>query len=411
MGKDLNGKELGAGFTQRKNGSYTYRFKDRFGNRKSIYSVSISELRQKARDAVSADYSHQTIEKELTLSTWFKQWLDEYKYEIRDHSRVYYTQIFEKHIKPDLGTKRLQDVKQIDVQRLINRLTKNGYKHGTKHKVYFILLDMFNRAVQNDYAIKNPVTGIRIDKDDYYERRVLTAEEQAIFFNAARGTFYEDLFIVAVETGLRSGELCGLKATDVDFDAHTLQVERTLLYAKLSTDSTKVFHYDPPKTDASKRCVKLSDRCEEALRRQIRRKTIVADRLKARPLEGFEDVLFVTTVNTPLCDQLFCQAIDRIVDQINDSRPDYDRFERFSPHCFRHTFATRCLEAGVNVKVVQQQLGHASMKMTMDLYSHVTDEMRDEELDKFNQATQVLYTDEYAADRLEKIGKVVKLMA
>ena len=99
---------------------------------------------------------------------------------------------------------------------------------------------------------------------------------------------------------------------------------------------------------------------------------------RSKPVEGLENVLFVSWIGRALCDQTIIEGIDRIINEINYCRDDADQFQRLSPHCFRHTFATRCFEAGIPPKTVQHLLGHASLDMTMNLYTHVMDNKKDE---------------------------------
>ena len=105
-------------------------------------------------------------------------------------------------------------------------------------------------------------------------------------------------------------------------------------------------------------------------------------RKSAKPLEGFENLLFTTKYGTPICNQILLDAIKRIIEEINLCRDELEQFEIFSPHCFRHTFATRCFEAGIQPKTVQTYLGHATLQMTMDLYTSVLGNHRQEEMQK-----------------------------
>lgn len=195
--------------------------------------------------------------------------------------------------------------------------------------------------------------------------------------------------------------------------ANTISVTRTLLYQKLEGDTRKEFHVHPPKTASSVRTVRFSDRCAQALKSQFRKKSNVALRSTSAPLEGLEDLLFVTKFNTPLCSQIYCDAIARIVELINEGRSDIDQFEKFSGHCFRHTYATRCFEAEVDPKVVQEQLGHASLQMTMDLYTHLFQDKKEDELNKFTSYSDQLFeaSDILAAKRYNEClhPKVVNL--
>lgn len=102
----------------------------------------------------------------------------------------------------------------------------------------------------------------------------------------------------------------------------------------------------------------------------------------AKPLKGFENLLFTTKYGTPICDQVMIDAIKRIIDEINLCRDEFESFEYFSPHCFRHTFSTRCFEADIPPKTVQMFLGHVTLAMTMDLYSHVLELKKQDDMMK-----------------------------
>ena len=113
--------------------------------------------------------------------------------------------------------------------------------------------------------------------------------------------------------------------------------------------------------------------------------TDILSKKSAKPQEGFDDLLFTTKFGTPICDQIMIDAIKRIVDEINICRDELEQFEMFSPHCFRHTFATRCFEANIPPKTVQLFLGHSNLQMTMDLYTHVLDNQKQDDMAKLDQ--------------------------
>lgn len=403
MGKDLKGKELGRGISQRADGTYHARFTDKFGKRHSLYNKSLAVIKQELKHAKEEVDKKATAspQKVYTLHEWYKQWLEVYKYEVRDSTRLAYSLIYEKHIDPVLGRYKLSDITTVSMRKFLNRMKSDGYSFEVRNKARIIVLDLFDKAIMDDFAFKNPARGIKIKRDEKEDPRVLSKEEQIDFFDACKGTFYDELFTVAVLTGLRPGELFALRWQDVDLKANTLSVTRTLLYQKLEGDTRKEFHIHPPKTESSVRIVNFNERCAQALRSQFRKKSNVALRSTSSPIEGLEDLLFVTKYNTPLCSQIYCDAIDRIVELINESRSDLDPFERFSGHCFRHTYATRCFEAGVDPKVVQKQLGHASLQMTMDLYTHLFPDKKEDELNKFTAYSDELFTasDSLAAKR------------
>ncbi len=387
MGKDLKGKELGTGITQRKTGIYEIHYTDRFGKRKTLYASSAAEARKKRAEAVRQNEQERNVKERYTLREWYEEWMVVYKEPVvRPNTKAQYEMVFRKHILPVLGDTYLDDVRQRHVQMLINDLDKEGYQWETQNKVRVLLTDLFNTAIANDYAIKNPTVGIKLSKSKPRDSRtVLTLDEQYAFFECASGTFYNNLFVAQVNTGLRPGEICGLRASDIDFEHHKLHVERTLIYQKWDGDNGKTFHIGPPKTKQSLRDVPLNDAAEAALRDQMRLKEIL--RRKYPKDDEFADMLFVTKLNTPICSQVLCDAIKRVTDEINLQRDGTNRFPEFSAHTFRHTYATRAIESGVNPKVLQKILGHATLEMTMDLYVHVTDDFAKDEMAKMGDVT------------------------
>ena len=406
MGKDLKGKELGTGLRQKSNGTYSARYVDRFGNRKEIYDKNLAQLKRKLNTAIYDDRNgNSVIENSVTLSQWFQNWIEVHKYKvIRNNTKMYYTQVFKKHIEPTLRKKKLKDITQLNIKTLLKELDQSGYQYETKNKVRIMLLDMFDKAMIDNYVLKNPCKGIKVARDEKREMRVFTKEEQAEFFDCCKGTFYDNLFVVALSTGLRQGEICALTWNDIDLDKKEISVTKTLLYQKLEGDTKKEFHFNPPKTKTSKRIIPISKQCEIALKKQFIQRNNIMAKKNAKPLEGFEDLLFTTKYGTPICDQIMIDAIKRIVDEINLSRDELEQFEMFTPHCFRHTFATRCFEAGIQPKTVQSYLGHATLQMTMDLYTSVLESHSKEEIFKLESVLDDVFesSDSIIEKRFEK---------
>ena len=260
MGKDLKGKELGKGLRQKSNGVYSARYVDRFGNRKELYDRKLSELKRKLNAAIYDDKNgNSVIDNSITLSQWFESWMEIHKYNIiRNNTKMYYAQVFKKHIEPTLGKRKIKDITQLNIKSLLKDLDQKGYQYETKNKVKIMLLDMFDKAMIDNYVLKNPCKGIKLVRDEKKDMRVLTREEQTEFFECCKGTFYDNLFIVAISTGLRQGELCALTWDDIDLEKKEISVTKTLLYQKLEGDSKKEFHINPPKTKTSKRKVPIN---------------------------------------------------------------------------------------------------------------------------------------------------------
>lgn len=379
MGKDLKGKELGQGITQRKDGVYQARYSDRWGKRKTIYNSSLKELRKDLSIAISANELYTSIRNEVTLDDWFNRWMEIYKERsIRPNTKREYTHIYQKNISPYMGERLITSIVKSDVQKLIDEAHDNGYKYERQNKIKVILRDMLERALEDNLLVNNPVSGIKLRADKEITAKALTREEQDIFFSYCRNTFYDNLFNVAINTGLRPGELFALTIKDINLEQGYIDVNKTLVYQKYLDDECKTFHIEPPKTKYSYRKMPINSLCRQYLEQQIELKKVIAHK---RPKQQ-NDFLFVTKFNTPLNSVIYSDAIKAVIRNINLQRAFDNQFEIFSGHTFRHTFATRCFENGIEAKVVQDYLGHASLKMTMDLYTHVSNEKSARDIEK-----------------------------
>lgn len=379
MGKSLKGKELGVGISQRKDEIYQARYTDRWGKRQTIYDSNLRELKKKLAVAVAENEKLTNVREQITLDEWFERWMKIYKEKsIRPNTKREYVHLYHKNISPYCGGKLLNKFVKSDIQNLIDIADDDNYGYERQSKIKIILKDMFQRAVEDHLVVNNPVSGIKLRKDKEINARALTIEEQTTFFEYSQNTFYDNLFNVAVNTGLRPGELFALQFDDINLEEGYIDVNKTLVYQKYLTDTRKEFHVEAPKTKQSYRRVPINRICKIYLEKQMELKEIVSEK---RPKEQ-NDYLFVTKFNTPLNSQIYADAIRAVIRSINLTRAKDNQFLNFSGHVFRHTFATRCFEAGVEAKVVQKYLGHASLKMTMDLYTHVTDDKSSEDIEK-----------------------------
>ena len=379
MGKDLNGKELGNGICQRKNGKYCARYVDRFGKRKTIYDDKISEIRKKLALAIAENENHISVKENITLDKWFGYWIDVYKKKsVRPNTLREYTHIYNKSISPYIGNYNINSITKSVIQNLILKADDRGYGYERQNKIKIILSDMFSKAMDDEFLAKNPAKSVRIYGKKKISAKALSKDEQEIFFECCAGTFYDNLFNIAVNTGLRPGELFALTEKDINLEEGYIDVNKTLVYQKYLDDDCKVFHVEPPKTCQSYRKVPMNSLCRKYIERQIRQKNVIGNK---RPKEK-NDYLFTTKFNTPLNSQIYSDAIKAVIDMINVSKSCDEEMEYFSGHTFRHTFATRCFEAGVSPKVVQSYLGHATLQMTMDLYTHVMPEKLNSDIER-----------------------------
>lgn len=373
MGKDLKGKELGKGISQRKDGRYQARFTDRFGKRRCVYGITLKEVKNALMSEVVDNYSkNNVVDSNMTLDQWYEKWMRVYKEPVLKPSTIrIYIRTYHCYIKPVLGRLPLSSITKLMVTDLLNELGKKLHK-STVNNIRTVLCDLFSYAMDNDLCAKNPAKGIKIIGADRKKIVTLSHEDQRDFFFIAKGCFYYNLYIVAVNTGLRSGELRALTLDDIDFENNTINVTKTLTYfRKSSKDDFLGYKINIPKTKSSIRTVPMNSICRKAIEDQVQQLNTLP------PIDYDSDalgkLLFVTRNNRPLMDEVLGSSIRTVRNNVNKIRASQNQplMPKFSAHTFRHTFATRCFEAGIPPKTVQAYLGHTSLQMTMDIYTEV----------------------------------------
>jgi len=383
MGKSLTGKELGQGISQRKDGRYQARFTNRFGKRQTIYGKTINEIRQKLRAEQYEDEKQiNVVSSDMTLDEWFEIWMETCKNNCRDTTRQTYRVSYNR-IKASLGWRKLSSLNLIVIQQAINELKSDASRKDTKK----LLVDMLNKAIDSDLLHKNVAKQINtvVTKDSTPEEpRVLTIEETKWFLEAASHYRYFNEFSLALETGMRIGEIIGLKWSDIDFSNRTIYVNRTLIYIKSDDKNSPNynkwgFEFHEPKTEKGRRKIPMTLKAYQILKKQLLWKRSIEVKGYEAP-EGYEDLVFTTTKNTPISPRDTTVVMKYITERIRKKRPD---FEPVTPHTLRHTFATRCIERGMNPKTLQIILGHSTIQLTMNLYCHITDDMLISEMSKF----------------------------
>lgn len=386
----MKGKELGRNLTQRKDGRYEAKYTDIYGKRHSIYGEKLKDVRLQLNEALYQK-EHNIYQKDckLTVDEWFKIWVETYrKPVIRETTLARLYRYYDSSIKAQLGNISLNQIKPVIIQSLYNNCIKNNLSKDSLIHIHSILKNMFQQAVINEYIMFNPCIGIKLEiKEQKKERRVLTVQEQKIFIDYAKKTRYYNLFVIMLLTGIRIGEALALTWNDVLFDKRCIYINKTSgiihnadmkLISSYSSENIKTGNkrfIHEPKTYKSIRYIPLCDYAYELL-----------DCIKKERIEGFDkqNLVFYTKTNLNILRSNVNTAITRIVNKINKENPDLD-FKNFSAHTFRHTFATRCFEAGIPPKIIQNYLGHTSMNITMDLYTHISQELEYEQINRINE--------------------------
>ncbi|SEW31580.1 site-specific integrase [[Clostridium] fimetarium] len=368
MGLDLNGKELGPGIVQRKDGKYQARYTDKQSKRKSIYSKSLKEIKKSLGDAIyEEEHGINGDRSSLTVDKWYAIWLEKYKRpHVRSTTISSYVSGY-KIISSQIGTMNISTVKPIHILEIIDFMHSKSYKTGTIKGLKAILFNIFQKAYENDLIRKNPVVGITINGEDDKKIRVLTIDEQEIFLNEITDSWYCEFFNILLLSGLRCGEIMALTWDCVDLEKRELYIRKTRVEVQ-DGNGKYIYELHPPKTRNSARMVPLSKEALYFFDNQ-RKKTL---KFKKINHGEFGNLIFVGRNGSMVSSTNIRKILRTKVNTINKK---YNMtMEFFSPHVLRHTFATRCFESGIDIKTVSVVLGHSKTNITMDLYTHVTEE-------------------------------------
>lgn len=372
MAVDKNGKKLPPGIRQRNNGRYEGRIKYEYKSY-SVYADTITEVKKLMRELRYKLEHGVFVEKEkITLNEWFNTWLEEYK-KNRVKIGTYYTyqKQYDSTVRKTLGAKNIADIRGEHIQKYYNDLVKKGFAISTIKVISAILSGCFIQAMKNGLIERNPIKLADLPRQtEQHTRQALTKEQQELFMEYAKDSYLYNFFAVMLRTGLRNGEMRGLKSHDIDKKKNVLHVQRTLKRIEGIG-----FVEDTPKTITSNREIPLTvDTMSllDAQRNYWDFKVVKMDRY-----------LFCNEKGEPLSRERVQAEIQRILKRI--AAAGYE-FERITPHVFRHTFATRAIEAGMQPQVLKTILGHSSLAMTMDLYSHVLPDTKAEEMAKIASA-------------------------
>lgn len=386
MGKDLNGKELGKGISQRKDGMYMGRYVDKFKKRHTLYNRNLKLLKKELDKArYESSYGILSDVTHITLEDWFEEFLRLYKIGKVKSTTVYrIKQSFSPCRRYDICTMPLTQIRAIHIQELINALDAEGFSYGTLNNLKALLKELFKRAIGNGFALINPCDAVVLPKREIYEPRFLTEEEQKLFLDVAKDYYYYDIFCFALSCGARIGEILGLKWDDIDFNKGTIRIERTLHYSRLNDDDPCHFFFTSPKTKTSERTIPMLPETAEILK-HVRKTQLLNKSLYAKKWhqqEPFDNMVFTAKTGAPIQYGDVNRCIKNVIAKVNVQEEELAKVENrnsfvmkpFSPHCFRHTFITRCKMNGVPYETIQPYVGHSTKEMT-EYYNHYKEEL------------------------------------
>ena len=300
----------------------------------------------------------------MTLGEWLDKWLDEYMiFTIRESTLDSYRAMVKNQVKPFIGGKQIASLTTADMQKFYNKIKKEGRVrphpiHGKTladsmvRGVHMMLHEALDVAVRERLLVKNPTNGTTVPKCNYPEKQILGDSQLDTFLEAIKGEEYWDAFFyVEVMTGLRRGEICGLKWQDINFEENKLQVKRSVSVKKgggVSIGETK--------TETGVRSILMPPSVADVL--QNRKQTAITEWVFPNFMHPEQPISPAT-------------AYRKLKVILKNAELPLIRF-----HDLRHTFATHATQGGVDPKTLAGILGHTNASFTLDTYTHVTSDMQ-----------------------------------
>lgn len=363
--KDNKGRVLKDGESQRKNGSYDFRYTDVKGKRRYVYAKTLTALRKKEAD-IQRDIMDEidSMAGEVTVSELVDRYMDMQRGLKKNSLRAYSSAVNRIHDDP-FGQRPIKSVKLSDAKRWFLSLHDNGLKQNTIGVIQSVIRPAFEMAVDDDAIRKNPFKFKLCDliPNDAYVRDALSREWQGRYLEFIRdygkANYYNDIEIL-LHTGLRVSELYGLTKADVDLDKRCVHINK-----QLCRTGDKPYFITEPKTKSGIRDIPLSDSAYMAFCRVIQSRPV----LKVEAIiDGRAGFLFLDKNGKP-------KVAMHLQNYMRNMQKKFTRMwgpeaPRVTPHVLRHTFCTNAQQAGIDVKSLQAIMGHSNVSVTLDVYTH-----------------------------------------
>ena len=358
------------GHIQRRGNSYRIAVSAGFdpvtGKRRQIFRTVRGTKREAERELVrllrEADQGTIADSGRLTVAEYLTdQWLPHMAQRVRPRTHLRYGQLIQQHVVPRIGSLSLRKLRPSHIQSVIDRILADGLAPRTALHAFRVLSEALRQAVRWQLLAVNPATAIQPPRPGRYQVVVPDSQVVGRILELARGTRLYVLLVVAAGTGMRRGEVLGLKWSNVDLDARLARVVVSLERAG------REMHFAEPKTQRARRTVALPPFVIEDLRRHRR------EQAERRLLAGlaWQDLNLVADRGDggPIDPDAFSAAFATLAEKAGC--PDVRL------HDLRHAYATRLLEANVHPKIVSEALGHSTVGFTLDVYSHVVPSLQE----------------------------------
>ena len=345
---------------------------------KSVTGKSQKEVAQKLKElTVALDAGTYIAPNKMTVAQWLDTWQVEYLANVKPSTVSSYEATIRNHLKPGIGAIRLDALTTHDIQEFYNSLRsptekRKALSSKTIKNIHGILHHALEQAMLNNYIRSNPSNACVIPKAIKKKVKPMNEHQIADFLKAIKGHKYENMFLVALFTGMRQGEVCGLQWECVDFDNGTILIDKQLQSLRGKVRGDKEKYALVPTKNGKERTITAAPYVMDLLwktkqAQDANRKDFGSDFLE-------NGLVFTDEIGNRVTPQALYRAFKLVVTELNM------KDVRF--HDLRHSYAVVSLKSGDDVKTVQENLGHATASFTLDTYGHVTEKMKKDSADR-----------------------------
>lgn len=405
--KDNKGRNLKDNESQMPDGRYRFRYTDKNGQRKAVYSwklVSTDKVPSGKRECVSLRQLEKEIANDLqdgidssmasntTLNDMFKKYI-EMKTNLKTTTRNNYVYCYDHYIRNSIGNRKIKTFRYSDVKAFYVGMIKSGFDVSTIEVVHTVLHPTFTLAVRDGIIRSNPSDGViselkKSTNTKKEKRHALTITEQEALINFLKTNKLYNHWLPLVTfflgTGCRVGEVIGLTWNDIDFNNNVISINHNTTY-KPDHNRKMVYSISTPKTESGIRTIPMFGEVREALF-QLKAQQFALGMRCQQTIDGYSDFVFLNRYGQIFVPQSVNDALQRIVDTYNEAEQELSEKENrkpvfirpFSAHNLRHTFCTRLCEVENNIKIIMSIMGHSDVKTTMNIYNEIQEAKKKE---------------------------------
>ena len=400
--KIKNGKVLHKGEVYIEDrGLYRYSYTDQKGKRCYKYSKDLSKLReieeQIKKDVI--DGLDLYTRSKATINFFFNRYIAT-KTELRDSTLTGYMYAYDRYVRNSFGKRKAVEVKYSDVLMFYKSILDSGHSISTVESVHELLHPTFTMAVRDEVLRGNPTEGVMAELKKKTGakrgvRRALTLEQERRFLefiDCEEFSYWKPIMTVLFGTGGRIGEITGLCWSNVNWEENCIVIDHSLSYRPSVKDDFRCgYTISEPKTEAGKRTIPLIDKVRDVLRQEWENREEYGYHSTVE-IDGYKDFIFTNRFGGLRREQDINRGIHRIVNKYNAKEEvlaaregrDPEYLPHFSCHVCRHTFCTRLCENETNIKVIQNVMGHADIRTTMEIYAEVSEKKKQDVFKNLN---------------------------